>query len=111
MKTSAKQRKPGSRTLRWEPLEGYYLGRLTVKQGGVHDAYLVRRLPADWGIGFELDKLTADGPTVYHVNLDVHAGRGADHSCSCPHATYRGHVKPCRHLAALLKLRERGQLS
>lgn len=52
-------------------------------------SYLIRRLPADWGEGFEVSKL--DGSKErYHVHLDGQQG-----DCSCPGGTY---CNACRHL-------------
>jgi hypothetical protein len=107
--TTTRTTKKQTRTLRWEPLGGYYLGRVTVKDGKDIDGYLVRGIPADWGQAYEVEKLDEAG-TTYHVNLDVHAGRAARHSCECLGHLRWGHRTVCRHVAALLKLRERGEL-
>jgi hypothetical protein len=42
----------------------------------------------------------------YFVSL-----HGEHPSCDCPSHAYRGHERPCRHVAALLSLRACGRLS
>ena len=57
------------------------------------DAYLVRRIPADFGVGVHVEKagLLAEGE-CYDVNISEALG----HQCSCPAgAYYRGE---CRHI-------------
>jgi hypothetical protein len=64
--------------------------------------YAVRRIPSDFGCGFELVKLMAEEPAVYHVLLEQD-GR----SCDCKGHLQHGH---CKHADAVLKLVQLGKL-
>jgi hypothetical protein len=66
-------------------------------------SYLVKRIQAHWGRGFEFAKLDNSGR--YAVNIDTTSGK---HSCECP-----GHQRwgtPCKHISSLLALILAGKL-
>jgi hypothetical protein len=48
-----------------------------------------------------------DQGECWHVLVNAN---GQDHTCCCPDQQYRGHQRPCRHLAAVLALLARGEL-
>jgi hypothetical protein len=67
------------------------------------DYYTLESVPAQiGGRGFLLVK--EDG-TSYHARLD-----GNDSTCDCPGQEQWGHLDPCKHIAALLKLQHQGKL-
>src|SRR5262249_24101103 len=66
-------------------------------------SYLVKKIPAAWGRGFEFKKLD-NSDDVYHVNIDTTSGR---HSCDCLGGLKHGH---CKHQEALLALILSGKL-
>jgi hypothetical protein len=87
------------------PPEGGRPGVVRIMVGRTVVDYHLRPLPADSGLGFALEKIGAGGGEVYHVLLDLEEGK---HSCEC-----KGHLRwqtPCKHIAGLLALRERGLL-
>jgi hypothetical protein len=68
------------------------------------DTYLLERQPSDFGVAFHVRKYSEENEQ-YDVCLNV---PGGGHSCECKWATYKGHIKPCRHVEmALQALRER----
>jgi hypothetical protein len=68
------------------------------------DVYTLERIPSDFGLAVRVNKQLAEGES-YDVCLNM---PGGGHSCDCPHGTYKGHVKPCRHIeAALQAVREK----
>jgi hypothetical protein len=62
---------------------------------GAEDGWEVRK--------FSCDLEPGEGGEPYHVDL-------AEGSCDCLGALRWGHRKPCRHLASLRALRERGSI-
>ncbi len=86
-------------------------GAIAITIGKQTDTYLVHFIPSDFGngaIGLEVEKLNADLATIenYHVHL---SDRPEECSCTCPHATYRPHAAPCRHIAGLKALDQAGK--
>jgi hypothetical protein len=66
--------------------------------------YELNPLAADWGEGWQLRKL--DG-TTYEINL----GNADDPpTCNCLGFERWGSRGPCKHLAALMGLKEKGEL-
>jgi hypothetical protein len=108
MTKTTKKNKPG-RAVRLDKVEGCgrYLGRIVITDNGKRDDYLLERLDADFGAAYRLEKL-CDEPVTYDVNLAL--GHGGHDSCECLGHLRWGHRTVCRHVAALLKLRERGAL-
>lgn len=75
-----------------------------IEVGDDTTTYLVRPIPADFGYGYEIEKL-GDGfevVTTYHVNL-----MGGESSCTCKGMAYHGH---CRHVEALAAIQATGRL-
>ncbi len=68
--------------------------------------YLLHPIEADFGLGFELEKLDEAHELatveVYHVNL-----AGQESTCTCPGHSYHGH---CKHVDGLLALDAQGKL-
>lgn len=86
---------------RWVLQLTYFFAR----RSAVDSFYHLRPIPADYGAGYELRKLEADGGEVYHVLL-----AGKNSTCDCAGATFHPHGLPCKHLSALLALDARGKL-
>lgn len=61
-------------------------------------SYLLRRIPADFGKGYEIEKRFAG--EVYHLHHDHHGI-----TCDCPGGTYKGN---CRHEAILKEAIQKG---
>jgi hypothetical protein len=81
--------------------------QLKTKTTSTSTTYILRPIPSQMGgVGVEVEKLDESGE-VYNVLLNA---PGLGHSCDCPHGTYRGHVKPCRHIEACLEALKRGLL-
>ena len=107
VKTERKARKKAARTLKLletpAPMfDGY--GALRITEGKKADLYLFRAIEADFGEGYEVEKLTPELDTaeVYHVSL-----ARQESSCTCKGNTYCGH---CRHVEALTALDKAGKL-
>lgn len=67
------------------------------------DSYLLSRQPSDFGIAFRVRK--CDSEDAYDVCLNA---PGGGHTCDCKWGTYKGHIKPCRHVeVAIQAIRER----
>jgi hypothetical protein len=80
--------------------------RVTETQGHkiTTDTYLLERQPSAFGVAFWVRKCS-DEREQYDVLLNA---PGGGHTCDCKWATYKGHLKPCRHIeAALQAVRER----
>ena len=71
----------------------------------ISDVYILSRIAGTaFGLGVHVEKQLGEAGS-YDVLLNA---PGGGHTCNCPHGTYRGHVKPCRHIeAALQAVRER----
>jgi hypothetical protein len=76
------------------------LGTLRITEGKKSGVYYFRRIPADFGQGFEMAK--PDG-TVYHVCL-----AGKKSTCECKGFGRWGH---CKHLEVLEALLAKGKLT
>lgn len=91
---------------------------LTITDERVAKSYWVREIPADFGRGFEFTRFASEVEACgvpedereYHVHLDVTEDGKRNDSCTCRHGTFRPNAKPCRHGAAVLKLRSLGKL-
>ncbi len=86
-------------------LGGTCEARVSEKQGDstTTDTYLLSRQPSDFGIAFPVRKM--DEEASYDVCLNA---PGGGHTCDCKWGTYKGHIKPCRHVEmAIQALRER----
>ena len=78
--------------------------QLKTKTTAATTTYILRQIESQSGsTGVEVEKLGTDGE-VYHALLSGPHG----HECSCPHGTYRGYQKPCRHIEAALEARKLG---
>jgi hypothetical protein len=85
------------------PAEGQ-TGALLIREGGRLDTYFLNRVPADFGTGFEVEKIDPlNGNITYHVNLNGDAS-----TCECKGFLRWGH---CRHVESLTALQAAGQLS
>jgi hypothetical protein len=71
--------------------------------GKVSFAYLVKKLRADFGMGFEFRKF--DGGDVYHVHYDP-ARKWS--RCDCKGGEFCGH---CKHASAIVALIESGKIA
>ena len=97
-----RQRKPRAKPARFVRLvikpdaDSFGVVRLTV--GGRSADYLLTLLPADFGRGFQVEKIGLEGRgEVYHVNLD-----GDRRTCECKGFLKWGHCKHADGLAALI---------
>ena len=77
-------------------------GAIAIRVGMEATVYELAAVPVDFGEGFELTKPDGEG---YDVHLDA-----SGHSCTCWSHVRWGHRRPCKHVAALLALRQRGKL-
>jgi hypothetical protein len=94
--------KPATRLVNLHvPLGGSW-GVLTISIDRAETLYYVRKIPSDFGDGFELHKFAIFGGEQYHVHLSDEG-----HTCDCPGGTYHGH---CKHADALAALRDHGKL-
>jgi hypothetical protein len=100
-------RKPPSRSIGIVELpapdsDGWSAIRIMVGQETT--VYLLRAVPADFGEGFQLEKLDEGLQTVetYDVNL-----MGQESTWTCPGHTFHGH---CRHVSGLQALDAKGKL-
>jgi hypothetical protein len=83
--------------LRHRPL-GSIPGILEITIGKETTGYFLTELAADYGRGFLVEKIGADGEEgKYQVNID-----GARESCCCMGFDRWGHCKHCDGLAALI---------
>jgi hypothetical protein len=93
-----------SRSLRLSQIDGTQVLTITMQQGTrdpLVRCYDLLEEPGTNGLEFALSKSELAGGETYHVSLDDFG------SCTC-----RGHRgwRPCKHLAALRKLRELGRI-
>jgi hypothetical protein len=95
------------------------VGLVAITVGKGRTAYLLERVPADFGTAFALTKLelVQVEPGVYEQRqaepYHVHLDKALGHSCTCLGFLHRGMCKDgrgCRHIAALAELRGRGLL-
>ena len=114
MTTVTKQRrtrKPATqRTLNVKPA-ACGIRQVTITDKGVTKNYWLSEIPTDFGRGFEFERFASEDcepdERRYHSHLDSEMG----HTCSCKAGIYERIDKPCRHLAAVLKLVEIGVLA
>jgi hypothetical protein len=80
-------------------LAGRCEARVLETQGNksTQDTYLLERQPSAFGVAFTVRKIDGE---QYDVCLNV---PGGGHSCDCKWATYKGHIKPCRHIEMALQ--------
>ena len=79
------------------PFDG--VGVVTIRAGKVVADYQLTTIAADYGRGFQLDKLGGDAdPETYHVNLSSDGN-----VCDCKGHCRWGHCKHADGLAALVK--------
>jgi hypothetical protein len=102
----ARVRKPRPKPVRSirliaRPGDGTGRGCVAITVGKLTTHYYVERIPADYGIGFRLEKFPEAGGEVYHVNLDPLAEGGPRLSCDC-----LGHLahNTCKHADGLYAL-------
>jgi hypothetical protein len=93
-----------TRSLRLLSIDGRLVLTITMQHStrrAEEKFYHLTPLPESAGCAFELRQSELCGGEVYHVSLDDFG------SCTC-----RGHRgwRPCKHLAALRKLRELGRI-
>ena len=69
--------------------------RITVSKAA--QDYILTVIPADFGRGFLVEKISFNAPASYHVNID-----GDRRSCECPGHVQHGHCKHSDGLAALI---------
>ena len=98
----ARQRKPQRKPARFVRLvikpDAGSLGVVRLTVGGQSADYLLTPLPADFGRGFQVEKIGLEGRgEVYHVNLD-----GDKRTCECKGFLKWGHCKHADGLAALV---------
>jgi hypothetical protein len=80
---------------------------LWIQKDGQLNGYVLSELQSQiGGVGFQLGRATPDGCSESYEVL-IH---GHETSCSCPGNIYRPN-QPCKHIAALMALLERGRLS
>lgn len=97
--TATAPRKPRPRPARMVRLHvhptGSGTGLIELTVGKDAAEYFLTELPADFGRGFQLDKI--GGPATYAVHLD-----GAEKRCECMGFLHRGRCKHADGLAALI---------
>ena len=105
MTTSTKSRKgvKAERTIRLVRPVKNGRGAFSITVGKEATVYDLAAVAVDYGEGFRLTK--PDGEN-YHVHLDDASG----HSCDCWSHIRWGHRRPCKHVAAVLALRQHGRL-
>ncbi len=92
-------------------------GRIAINQDGQRTAYLFARIESQiGGQGFRLFKIGRDvgpGGVVSLARTEQYSVliHGRLSTCDCKDGTYRGHKRPCKHVAALQALQAAGQLS
>jgi hypothetical protein len=98
----ARQRKPRpkpQRSIRLEVRpEGDGLGIVRITVRGASADYFLTLIPADFGRGFQVEKIGLhENEPPYHVNID-----GAKRTCECKGFLRHGHCKHSDGLAALI---------
>ncbi|MBL8796688.1 MAG: hypothetical protein JNM56_22490 [Planctomycetia bacterium] len=103
--TTSAVRKP-ARSIEVVAVEGDWF-LLQIEAAGKLDFYIARKLSADFGQAYRLEKQAVEterAVEVYDVLLN-----GSRSSCDCPGGCYRPH-RPCKHVAGLLALAAQGKL-
>jgi len=105
--TATKTRKPERRVHLYNAGGNPMLLEMTV--GKEEFAYFVKKIHADYGMGFEVKKLVIDGVSeqtneVYHVHYDP-ARRLS--TCDCLGGLHHGH---CKHQEAIVALIQSGKI-
>jgi hypothetical protein len=104
MTTTTKARKTSKKPARHVRLYGATSNPMVLEMTIGKDAlsYLVKRIHADWGKGFEFTKL--DNSDSYAVNIDMGSGK---HTCTCLGNERWNH---CKHVDCLVQLMELGRI-
>ena len=69
-----------------------------------HQSYLLRPIANQLvGLAVEVEKMGE--AELHHVRLHKHS-----HECDCKWGTYKGHIKPCRHVEMCLQAIQEGLL-
>jgi hypothetical protein len=93
-----------------KPVGGVYALHMTIGAGekARHFGYYLQQIPADFGLGFHVEKFGVEQvegePAEYDVHIDTERGY---HSCTCKGNTYHGH---CKHVEATLALLQSGRI-
>jgi hypothetical protein len=93
-----------------KPVGGVYALHLTIGAGEKARSfgYYLQQIPADFGLGFHVEKFGVEQvegePTEYDVHIDTERNH---HSCTCAGNTYHGH---CKHVEAVLALIATGKI-
>jgi hypothetical protein len=93
-----------------KPVGGVYAMHMVIGAGekARHFGYYLEQIPADYGLGFHVEKFGTEQvegePTEYDVHIDTERGH---HSCTCKGNTYHGH---CKHVEAVLALIAAGKI-
>jgi hypothetical protein len=83
-------------------------GIIDITVDGKKASYFLSRVPSDFGEAFSLEKFTTHGneeQEVYHVLLEQDGFQ-----CECKGHLRWGHQTRCKHIGAILKLKELGKL-
>ena len=91
-------RKPARSVSLLLPIGEQSPGVVRLAVGKAFTDYFVNRRPADWGLGFRMEKLPLHGEESYAVLIDPDGGR---HQCDCPGFQHHAH---CKHTDGLLAL-------
>jgi hypothetical protein len=114
MSTATKPRKrvkPERHVILGTPTNGVFALHMTIGTGekAQHYGYYIQPVPADFGLGFHVEKFDVEkvegAPSEYDVNIDLQRGY---HSCTCKGNTYCGH---CKHVESILALIKSGKLA
>jgi hypothetical protein len=107
--TTARTRKPQTRTAKVQHLEAATILWLTV--GHETTAYKLTRLSSDFGTAYRLmraDKGDGQGSETYDVNLQ--AGGRSTCECECKGHLRWSHKTECKHIACLFQLQKQGKI-
>ncbi len=106
MNTTTQQAAPRQRKPRPKPARSIRLmvrpspetsGVVRITVGKDAQDYILTAVPADFGRGFLLEKVSFDAPAAYHVNIDSHK-----RTCECHGYNRWQHCKHSDGLAALI---------
>ena len=77
---------------------------VVIRVGKATDTYHVHPKPSDFGVAFDVEKMSGKEPATYQTLLDPAEGK---HTCTCKGFCRWGH---CRHTEGLMALRNAGKL-